>query len=293
VFATLGLLLSLAPVTAQQPTFRSPQTIMVPLMVTVVDAQQRLVTGLERDDFTVLDNDKPEPLTIFENRNQPITAVVMIDTSASMTLNLTRVRDAAEQFVLRLFPGDKARVGAFNDKIQMTAEFTSDRDALTADLRTLDYGNGTLLWDAMIMSLDALRGIDGRRVILVLTDGADYGSRAGFGTVVDRVRSQDVMVYAIGLAGEDPATGTRNKPDGGLKRLAQESGGGYFELDDTADLGSTFTRVAQELHSQYILGFAPRVLDNKTHKLAVKLKPSGLTARTRQSYVAVKPEDRN
>jgi Ca-activated chloride channel family protein len=151
-------------------------------------------------------------------------------------------------------------------------------------VKNLDYGNNTRLWDAMATSLDALKGIDGRRVVLIFTDGEDTDSAVGIGKILDRAREDEVMVYAIGL--ESNFLGTRTKPDGSLRKLAEETGGGYFELKKNTDLGSTFTRVAQELHSQYTLGFTPTVLDNKTHKLIVKLKQPGMKARARRNYVA-------
>jgi VWFA-related protein len=96
------------------------------------------------------------------------------------------------------------------------------------------------------------------------------------------------MVYAIGLESNffNGARQVRGKPDAGLKKIADETGGGYFELQKTSELASTFTRVAQELHSQYVLGFAPAELDGRIHKLAVRLKQPGMTARARRSYIA-------
>jgi Ca-activated chloride channel family protein len=125
-------------------------------------------------------------------------------------------------------------------------------------------------------------------VVLVFTDGDDTSSRVGRGTVMDRARAEEVMIYAIGLQSEyfDGARVVRTRPDSGLRRLADESGGGYFELKQTSDLGPTFTRVAQELHSQYVLGFEAQQLDGKVHKLTVKMKQVGMTARARRSYVA-------
>jgi Ca-activated chloride channel family protein len=185
-------------------------------------------------------------------------------------------------------PEDKAAVGAFNDKIEMSANFTNNRDALITHVKDLDYGNGTRLYDAVNESLDALKGVSGRRVVLVFTDGDDTSSKVGRGTVLDRARDEEVMVYAIGLQSDyfDGVRQVRSKPDGGLRRLADETGGGYFELKKTADLGPTFSRVAQELHSQYVLGFEAQQLDGKVHKLTVKLKKPGMTARARKSYVA-------
>jgi Ca-activated chloride channel family protein len=272
---------------AAQPTFRSG-TQLVSLFVTVADAQKRLVPDLTQQDFEVLDNDKVQPLVFFQNEVQPITVVVMLDTSGSMTGSIALLKLAAEQFLLRLLPADKGRVGAFNDKIQFSARFTSDRDDLISDVKDLDFGNGTRLWDAVASSLDELKGVEGRRVVLVFTDGDDTGSRTGLGDVVDRARAEEVMVYAIGLESNyfNGQRQVKSRPDRGLRKIADETGGGYFELDKTSDLAPTFSRVAQELHSQYVLGFVPTALDGRVHKLTVRMKQPGMTARARRSYVA-------
>ena len=165
------VVLAAAVTAAQQPTFKTG-TQLVPVYVTVTDSAKRLVPGLVKEDFEVLDNGKPAPIVLFDSAVQPITVVVMLDTSGSMTATLDLLKAAAEQFLLRLLPEDRGRVGAFNDKIQFAGDFTSDRDELVASLRDLDYGNPTRLYDAVDASLDELRGIEGRRTILVFTDGA-------------------------------------------------------------------------------------------------------------------------
>jgi Ca-activated chloride channel family protein len=290
VLASAASAITIAQQTTPQPpaTFKSG-TQIVSLFATVTDAQKRLVPDLVKDDFEVFDNEKPQPIVFFQNENQPITVVVMLDTSGSMTASIALLRQAAEQFLIRLLPDDKGRVGAFNDKIQFSSRFTNDRDELIADVKDLDYGNGTRLWDAVASSLDELKGIEGRRVILVFTDGDDTESRTRLGTVIERARAEEVMIYAIGLESSyfNGQSMTRSKPDGGLRKIADETGGGYFELKKTADLAPTFTRVAQELHSQYVLGFTPTALDGKVHKLAVRVKQTGMTARARRSYLAV------
>ena len=272
---------------AQQPTFRTG-TRTVALYATVTDTQKRLVPDLTQGDFQIFDNDKLQTIDLFVNEVQPITVVVMLDTSASMTGNLKLLEQAAEQFLLRMLPKDKGMVGAFNDKIEFfPSAFTSDRDTLIRSLGELDFGNPTRLYDAIAASMDRLDGIDGRRVVLVFTDGDDTGSRADSGSVLDQARRGDVMIYAIGLRSDyfNGSRQVRSKPDSGLKRLAEETGGGYFELDNTSDLAPTFTRVAQELHSQYVLGFTPTVLDGKLHRVTVKAK-AGMTVRARRSYLA-------
>ncbi len=272
----------------QQPTFRSGTGAIVSVLATVTDSERRLVPDLLREDFEVLDNRKPQPIVVFENDVQPVTVVVMLDTSASMTANLELLRDAAEQFLIRLFPDDRAKVGAFNDKIEVSGEFTNDRDALVGDMRNLDYGNATHLWDAVAFSLDELEGVPGRRVVLVFTDGEDVGSRISHGRLMDRARAEDVMVYGIGLESDyfDGQRRVRTRPDGGLQRLAEQTGGGYFLLKKTDELAPTFTRVAQELHSQYVIGFEATELDGRVHDIQLRVKRPGTTARGRRSYVA-------
>jgi Ca-activated chloride channel family protein len=180
-FRLTGLLVVLTGValTAQQP-FRAG-TRIVSVMATVTDAERRLVPDLERQDFTVLDNGKPQELSVFQNEVTPFSVVVMLDTSASMTANLDLLNQAAEQFLIRLLPADRGQVGAFNDKIQLSGTFTNDRDDLIGALDDLQFGNPTRLYDAIDHSMEELEKVDGRRVVLVFTDGDDTASRAGLG----------------------------------------------------------------------------------------------------------------
>ena len=277
------------PLHAHTPTFKAGVKA-VSLFATVFDANGRLAADLQQDDFEVFDNEKPQPLVLFDNKIQPISVVVLLDTSLSMTGSIKLLQQAAEQFVLRLLPDDSAKVGAFNDKIEISHEFTNNREKLTSAVKDLDFGNATRLWDALGTGLDELKGLEGRRVILVFTDGDDQGSRVGLGHVIDRARAEEVMIYAVGLESRyfDGVRNVRTRPDRGLKRLADETGGGYFELQENTELTTTFTKVAQELHSQYVLAFEPQVLDGKVHKLAVKMKKTGLIARARKSYLAGK-----
>ena len=270
-----------------QPTFRSG-TQVVPLYVTVTDGSGRLVAGLTRDDFTVLDNGVPQPLVVFENEPVPFSASLMIDTSLSMTLNLDLVKRGAEQFLTRLEPTDEAMVGAFNDKIQFACDLTSDRETLIGSLNDLGFGNPTRLYDSVDHSIEELRRSVNRKVVLVFTDGDDTASKASLGKIIDRSRAEEVMVYAIGIQ-SDMVVGNqriRTRPDRGLKRLAEETGGGFYELKDTDELGPTFTKVAQELRSQYVLGFSPAGFDGKVHKLEVRMSQPTMVPRARKTYLA-------
>ena len=271
----------------QQPTFRAgAQT--VPIYATVLDSNGRLVPDLEQEHFEILDNGKPVTINIFKSDVQPITVVVMLDTSGSMTMNLDLLKIAAEQFVLRLLPEDRAKIGSFSDLIRISPKFTNNRDDLVRVLREdIRFGNPTRLWDAIDESMSTLETEAGRRVVLVFTDGADSVSKnRSFADVLNRARTGEFMIYAIGL--QSQMQGMVTKPDSNLRKLAEETGGGYFELKRTQDLNATFTRVADELHRQYVLGFTPAALDGKVHKLDVKVKTPGMTVRARKSYAATK-----
>jgi VWFA-related protein len=278
-----------APAPGQEPTIRVT-TRIVPMPTMVTGADGRIVPDLEQADFTVFDNGKPQDIVLFQNTVQPFTVVVMLDFSLSMALRMDLLKEAAEDFLLRMLPEDKGQVGAFSDRIQFSGNFTNDRDRLIASLRDLDYGNPTKLWDALDASISMLKPIEGRRVVLVFTDGEDNDSHVGRAAVQERAQRDDIMIYGIGLRTPRTQGAAPAAPDPGLRKIAEATGGGYFELDTTDDLGPTFTRVAQELHSLYTIGFAPMKLDGKEHKLQIKLKEPGQKVRTRTSYLATTEE---
>jgi Ca-activated chloride channel family protein len=287
ILASSIIVLAATAAFAQEPTFRSG-TRVVPVVTTVLDAQGRLVPSLGRDEFTLLDNGKPQAITFFQNDVQPFTVVVMLDSSASMTADLRRLKAAAEQFVRRLLPDDRAQVGAFADEVAFSGDFTNDQPALIGALDALPFGDRTRFYDAIDESIERLRGVEGRKVVLVFSDGDDTASSVDFGRVLDRARKDEVMIAGISLESHYPDEARkRSRADRPLKRLTEETGGGYFELMRSDELAATFTRVAQELHSRYTLGFSPTKLDGKQHKLVVRVNHPTLNARARQSYTAV------
>jgi Ca-activated chloride channel family protein len=286
--AAFVVLVVTAGVRAQQGTFRAGTSI-VPVLATVLDKDGRLVPDLEKEDFTILDNGKPVDISFFQNDVQPFTVVVTLDFSFSMNNNLKLLKSAAEQFILRMLPEDKGQVGAFSDKIMFSGPFTSDRDDLILALDDLQFGNPTRLYDAIDASIDNLDEASGRKVVLVFSDGDDTASRRSFDDVLKKAREKEVMVYGIGLQSEffNGQRMVRSRPATALRRLADETGGGFFELKKSAELAPTFTRVSQELHSLYALGFTPANLDGKEHRLEVRAR-SGMTTRARRSYIALR-----
>ena len=276
---------------ADQQVFRSTvQT--VPIYATVLDNAGRLVPDLKQEDFEVFDNNKPAVITSFAAEIQPIAVVAAIDTSGSMTLVLDLVKNAAEAFMLRLLPADRARIVSFDDKIRWSPGFTADRDKLIDHLRTgMQFGNGTRLWDAMYESVNELKTEETRKVVLVLSDGEDTTSRLGGDDVLVKAQDDHVMVYTIGLRNRyfNGAQWVTSSPDRYLKKMSAQTGGGFFELTRTTELNSTFSKIADELHRQYLIAISANTLDGKQHALSVRVKQPGMTARARQSYIASAP----
>jgi len=304
----VGALVALAAAPAQQPIFRSGSDA-VRVFVTVTDRAGRLVTTLTQDNFEVRDEGKPQPITLFDNTPQPVRLIVMLDVSGSMEGNLPLLRAGAAELFARLRPDDLARVGAFGHDITISPTFTGDPGALRAALPNAIAGDApTPLWRAIDEALDAFGNEgDERRVVLVLSDGKDSGPisfrqpSSSQADVIDRARRDDVMIYGIGMRSRSarqtpPGFGPgglqaalmADLPDPGLALVAQETGGGYVEIRIGQELGAAFARVADELHGQYLIGFAPPKRDGKVHDIDVRVNQPGVKTRARKSYVAPK-----
>jgi Ca-activated chloride channel family protein len=291
----------------QQPIFRG-RGDAVRIFVTVTDRDGRLVTNLAHENFEIRDEGRPQAITVFDNSPQPIRLIVMLDVSGSMEGNLPLLRAASEQLVARLGPDDLMRLGTFGQSIVISPSFTRDpRELLDALPRAIAGDAPTPLWRAIDEALDAFGDeSEERLVILVLSDGKDSGPidfrqrYVSQGEVIDRAQDDDVMVYGIGMrsrprqrqVGIGPgglrAALLADLPDPGLALVAEHTGGGYTEIRFGQDLGAAFARVADELHSQYLISFAPPKRDGKVHDIDVRVNQRGLKPRARKNYVAPK-----
>ncbi|HEX7795327.1 MAG TPA: VWA domain-containing protein [Vicinamibacterales bacterium] len=298
---------------AQQPVFRGGSEL-VRVFVTVTDRSGKLVTSLAQNDFEVRDEGKPQPITQFDNTPQPVRLVVMLDVSGSMSGNLPLLRDAGAQLFARLGKDDVARVGSFGYDVTISPTFTNDVGELRRELpSSIAPDAPTPLWRGIDQALDTFKSSEGdnkadkRPVILVLSDGKDSGPISfrqrpiSQAEIIERARREDVMVFAVGMRSRSarptsPGLGPgglqamlmADLPDPGLARVAEETGGGYTEIRFGQDLAAAFTEVADELHSQYLLGFAPNKRDGKVHDLAVRVNQSGFKSRARKTYLAPK-----
>ena len=306
VAAAIASLVAGLGAAGQQPVFRGGGDV-VRVFSTVTDRDGRLVTTLGREQFEVRDEGKPQPLTQFDNTPQPIRLIVLLDVSGSMEGNLGLLRAGADELFTRLRDDDRVRVGTFGNGVDLGPPFTGDLREMRAALpRRISSDAPTPLWRAVDEALTAFgTEREMRSVILVLSDGKDSGP-LGFGEryisqgeVIDRARRDDVMIYGIGMRsrrrqatpiapGGLQAALMADLPDPGLALVAEQSGGGYAEIRPSEDLGAAFARVADELHSQYLLGFAPPRRDGKAHDIEVRVSERGLKARARKSYIAAK-----
>jgi VWFA-related protein len=296
----------LTAASAQQPVFRGTGDA-VHVFATVTDRDGRLVTNLTQDAFEVRDQGRPQPITLFDNTPRAIRIIVMLDVSGSMEGNLPLLRAASDQLFTRLRRDDAARVGSFGEQVTISPTFTRDPGELRGALPDrISPEAPTPLWRAVDEAMDAFGDArEQRRVILVLSDGKDSGPisfrqrNVSQVEVIDRAREDDVMVYGVGMRSRPARRGppgigpgglqamlTADLADPGLARVAEETGGGYTEIRFGEDLASAFAQVADELHSQYLLGYALPKRDGKVHKIDVRVSQKGLKPRARKSYVA-------
>ena len=281
LLAIVGVLASLTPAQQVPPTFRSANRTVV-LHATVRGAEGRLIHDLSRDAFTVLDNGRPVALTVFSNDPQPLTLALLVDMSGSMDASFLHVRDATRQFVDALQPDDRVRIGTFGEEVALSPHLTGDKRILRRILdEELWPGGGSPIWHAALAAMASLKNETGRRAIVIVSDGVNMsdGFPGSAGDVMRRATEEGVMVYAIGVE--------RMGLHRDLKRIVDQTGGGWFEIAGGDDMGRIFVGVADELRRQYVLGFTPAVLDGTRHTLEIRLASPAMTARTRRAYVAM------
>jgi VWFA-related protein len=256
-------LVLVAALALQQPAFRS-RTDTVAVYPSVRDATNRLVTSLTKDDFVIEVDGKPVEVTSFAVQAVPVSAVLLLDLSTSMTSRFLLIRQSARHFVTGLGPNDRVRVGTFGmGEVALSPYLTNDRALLN---RVLDEelwpGGTTPLWRALHAGVESIASEPDRRVIVVLSDGLDRSP--GLGPLEDAVERTQTMVYAVGMPGK-PMTSE-------LEKLAVASGGGRLHLAATDDLQEAFEALLLELRSQYVVGFAAPALDGRTHRLRVQAR---------------------
>jgi Ca-activated chloride channel family protein len=281
-----GLAFALCASPQASQVFKSA-TRAVPIYATVTDSSGRLVTDLTAKDFQIDDNGTRQVITVFKNGLQPITIAMLLDASPSLFPVYGRTAEAVTEFAKQLRPGDRACLGRFSQSVTLDPQLTGDAETLLKGLAMpAPWPAGTALWDAIEAGRSALGAEGGRRVVLVVTDGADNASRVDPNVTRTRLQREGVLVYAIAVRGRFGFDMSE------LGALANATGGRAIELQSAADVPSTMQGIADELHQQYVLGFAPETLDDRLHRLDVKVKGAGFTVRAPRMYFAARAEAR-
>jgi Ca-activated chloride channel family protein len=265
--------------------------VLVP--VTITDPMNRLVTGLEQNDFFIYENNSQQKLKTFSCEDAPVSIGIIFDLSGSMTSKLIRARDSILQFMKTANPQDEFFVIGFNDRPELIEDFTSSIEDIEARLQTVRAGHRTALLDAIYYGMDKMKTArNERKALLVVSDGGDNRSRYTEGEVKAQVRESDVEIYSIGIF--DPYAPTTEERMGPvlLNDLSEETGGRMFRVDDLADMGDIAVKISTELRNQYVLGYNPSSMqrDGKWRKVKVKLVPPQglppLTVHARTGYYA-------
>ena len=257
---------------------------MVELYTTVTDRRGRPVDGLTRDVFRVYEDGAEQTVRRFERvQDLPIYAGVLLDTSGSMIDQLdTAVKAALRFFQTVIQPKDRAAVITFNGQPNLAVRFTNDREVLAGGLAGLRADGNTALYDSIIYALYYFGGVRGKRAIVLLTDGKDEGSRFRYGDALEYAKHSGIAFYTIGLG---PIA---NQPDIRLKleKLAAETGGRSYSINQVNDLAGIYRSIETELRSQYLLAYqsSKQGNDGKFRAVEVKLGRSGLEARTVPGY---------
>jgi Ca-activated chloride channel family protein len=283
---------------AQQPpapSFRSGVDV-VSLNVTVMDGASRYVTDLDRDEFVVYEDGVQQDVTFFNRTNLPIALSLLLDTSASMEDKLGTAQEAAIGFSRSLREQDMASVIDFDSRVEILQPFTADQEALERAIRRTAAGGSTSLYNALYISLKELKKIKAvstdevrRQAIVVLSDGEDTSSLITFEEVLDLAKRSETSIYAIGLRSKEPSVSRGFKEaEFVLRQLSQETGGRVFFPSAAGELAGIYGQIAEELSSQYTLGYMsknPR-RDGMWRRVVVRLNRPNVVARAKQGYYA-------
>lgn len=278
---------------SQQPSFRANIDI-VSMSVTVTDPPGRYVTDLAREQFSVFEDGTKQDIAFFNRTNQPIALSLLIDTSASMEDRMATAQEAAVGFARRLRPQDLGEVIDFDRQVRVIQAFTNDPVALESAIRRTTAGGSTSLYNAVYVSLKELKKVRAkteqdvrRQAIVVVSDGEDTSSLVSYDQVLDLAKRSETAIYTIGLRSKDEiAAKAFKEADFVLRQLAQETGGRAFFPARIEDLAGVYTQIADELASQYILGYVSTNSnrDGGWRRLALRVDRDGATARTKRGY---------
>ncbi len=287
----LPVAVGLLALAAQETTFRV-DVKLVRLLATVESSSGSLVGDLEKDQFRVFDNGVEQEITLFErSREQPLSVALLVDTSASTGARLGEETESVLRFINALFrqgnENDAITLYSFNHDVTLETGFTRSDKRLEKELRTLKGEAGTSVYDAIYFASRTLRHRKGRRVIVVVSDGADTTSIKTFQGALEAVHAADAVLYGIMVIPVTADAGRHIAGENALISLATTTGGRVFAAALGEVLDGAFDSILADLRTQYVIGYTPRGIPystNRFHRVEVKLKRPDLRALTRSGY---------
>ena len=275
----LGLCLTLV---AQQPTFKV-DVQLVRLLATVKDNSGATVGSLNKEDFSVFDNGVRQTIALFERHtSQPLSIAILIDISGSTGKEMKYQTDSVHRFLQALYregnPDDSASLVSFNWQVQELVPFTRNLRRFENELRKLRGEAGTALYDAIYLCSERIQERDGRRVLIVVTDGADTVSSKNYHEALRSAHDADAVVYGILVMPITNEAGRHIAGEHALTGLSQSTGGRMFTPGLSA-LDTVFDEILRDLRTQYLIGFYPKnapLTKDEFHRLEIRLPQPGL-----------------
>jgi VWFA-related protein len=298
VFSILTVLLVLASIGprsfSQEPTATiRTEVSLVNVVFTLIDKQGKHLSGFKPTDFEVFEDKQPQKIEYFSEMGKgsdvPLTIALLIDTSASVIGTLDFEKATASEFFKEILrpAKDLALIMQFDSEVNLVQDFTQDQRTLTRALQRLEAGNNTALYDAIYLAAEEkLKKEIGRKVMVVITDGEDTGSKVRKTEAIEAAQRNDVVIYGIGVLGKE---GTNF---GVLKNFAKETGGAAFTPQAKfSEIQDAFKSIGREIQGQYSLAYfsTNQKKDGAYRAIDLRCKTRGIQIRARKGYYAPKP----
>ena len=264
--------------THSAPIKKDVELVLVP--VTITDQMDRLITGLDKNNFQVFEGKQQQEIRHFSSEDAPISLGIIFDMSGSMAQKIERAREAVVEFCRSANPQDEFFMITFSDQPQLTSDFTNNVDEVQNKLIMTVPKGRTALLDALYLGMHKMREAKHhKKALLIISDGGDNHSRYTEGEIKSLIKEADVMIYAIGIYDHYFPTEEEKLGPELLSQISEVTGGRSFTIDNPNDLPDVASKIGTELRNQYVLGYRPdkQVRDGKWHKIKVKIRiPKGL-----------------
>jgi Ca-activated chloride channel family protein len=274
----------------QEPTFRV-NVRLVNVFATVTDAHGAPIANLTKDDFRVLEDGVPQTISVFDRESElPLSIALAVDTSESTRRDLDLEVASAKKFVHSVVrPVDRLAVFQITENVDRVIGFTSDLKWIDRGIENLRVGAGTSLYDAIYLAADELLDREGRKVLVLITDGGDTTSRAGYASALRRAQQAEAIVYSIIVVPIANDAGRNTGGEHALIQISKDTGGKYYYAENLNQLNEAFRQISEELRTQYLIAYYPnrKVADSPFRRIEVqvtKKDSDGLQVRHRAGY---------